>query len=182
MPPKKTSAKNTIDPELKPSRSAKKRDSAAIQKLGEELIALSPQERRELDLDEELLEALALCDRVTDREGARRQRQYVGKLTRRMDIERIEKFLTGKKDAKELETARFRKAEKLRLKLTQTPDAQLDKELNELDKLFAAAENAAALRAKSRELLALARKGTSPDAIGASRELFRLILDAMQAL
>lgn len=75
--------------EARPSRSAKKRASTALQKLGEELAELSPVQRQELPLPPELMDALAMHDAITDREGARRQRQYIGRLMREVDAESI---------------------------------------------------------------------------------------------
>lgn len=174
--PKKSSA--NVDPDLKPSRSAKKRDAAAIQKLGEALADLSPAERKKLDLDEDLLEALALLDRTTDREGARRQRQYVGKLMRRMDTEKIEEFLAAKADARELETSRFEKTKNLRDKLIKAGPEEIERLTRETAQIFANTENPEEYLAKFKELLAVARGDASPRAVGASRELFRLLHDA----
>lgn len=71
--------------EERPSRSAKKRASAALQRLGEDLAALKPDQRQELNLPPELLEALAMHDTISDHEGARRQRQYIGRLMRELE-------------------------------------------------------------------------------------------------
>lgn len=69
----------------RPSRSARKRASTALQKLGEELAALKPAQRRRLGLPPELMDALAMHDSISDHEGARRQRQYIGRLMRELD-------------------------------------------------------------------------------------------------
>lgn len=42
----------------------KSKEMTALQKLGEELVALSPATRAKLDLDEELKDALALADKL----------------------------------------------------------------------------------------------------------------------
>ena len=46
--------------DLKPSKSARKREFLALQKLGEELIALKETDLREIGLDPDLLEATAV--------------------------------------------------------------------------------------------------------------------------
>lgn len=79
--------------DLQPSRSAKKRQSLALQKLGEELAALNPVKRAELNLPEDLADALAHYDSLTDREGKRRQRQFIGKLMREADAGAIARAL-----------------------------------------------------------------------------------------
>ena len=75
---------------LPPSRSEKKRQSLALQNMGEELTRLGPQEVKNLDLPADLREALQLYARIGDHEGRRRQMQYVGKLMRRLDDAEIE--------------------------------------------------------------------------------------------
>lgn len=79
--------------DLQPSRSAKKRESLALQKLGEDLAALNPQARSELQLPEELQEALTEYDKIKDREGRRRHRQFIGKLMREVDAPAIARAL-----------------------------------------------------------------------------------------
>lgn len=81
------------DRELRPSRSAKKRASTALQKLGEQLAKLPPQKRDKLDLPPELVEALAMHDKITDHEGKRRQKQFIGRIMREVDAEDIARQL-----------------------------------------------------------------------------------------
>ncbi len=83
-----------------PSRSARKRESVALQKLGEELTGLSQAERSELNLPDELSEALADLDIIRDREAQRRQRQYIGKLMRSIDAAPIATALAARRSAK----------------------------------------------------------------------------------
>jgi len=68
-----------------PSRSQRKRDSTALQKVAEELTRLAPGQWQALPLTPELLEALRLWQRIGDREGRRRQLQYLGRLMREAD-------------------------------------------------------------------------------------------------
>lgn len=83
-----------------PSRSARKRESVALQKLGEELSGLSHAERGELNLPPELSEALADLDTIRDREAQRRQRQYIGKLMRSVDATPIATALAARRNRK----------------------------------------------------------------------------------
>lgn len=85
------SKKNDI--EERPSKSAKKRESTALQKLGEKLIKLSRQSRDELNLSPELMEALSHLDNISEKEAIRRQKQYIGKLMRYEDVEEISRRL-----------------------------------------------------------------------------------------
>lgn len=82
--------KNT---EEQKSRSAKKRECLALQKLGEELIKLSSEKRKTLKLPEELDEALQMYDSLSDKEAKRRQRQYVGRLMREVDTLAIQEAI-----------------------------------------------------------------------------------------
>ena len=73
--------------ELKPSKSAKKREYLALQKLGEELIRLRESELAALPLDEDLLLAIQDAQQITARGAMRRQKQFIGKLMRHIDPE-----------------------------------------------------------------------------------------------
>ncbi len=69
-------------PQERPSRSQRKRDSHALQRLGEALTRLSPQEQAQLPISDDLRAALQEYRRLTSREGKRRQLQYLGRLMR----------------------------------------------------------------------------------------------------
>lgn len=75
--------------DLKPSKSARKREYLALQKLGEELIALHESDLREMGLDEELLEAVLDARQIKSHGALRRQKQYIGKIMRQIDPEPI---------------------------------------------------------------------------------------------
>lgn len=81
--------------ELKPSKSARKREHLALQKLGEELIALKPGDLKGLSLDESLLEAVMAARHIKSHGALRRQKQYIGKLMRHIDPEPIRAGLAG---------------------------------------------------------------------------------------
>ena len=73
--------------ELKPSKSARKREYIALQKLGEELIALKVSELDSLPLDDGLREAVMEARQIKAHGALRRQKQYIGKLMRHIDPE-----------------------------------------------------------------------------------------------
>ena len=75
--------------DLKPSKSAKKREYLALQKLGEELVALKESELLRLELDEDLLEAVQDARKIKSHGALRRQKQYIGKLMRHVDPQPI---------------------------------------------------------------------------------------------
>ncbi len=80
--------------ELKPSKSARKREYLALQKLGEDLIGLKEPDLRKMGLDEDLLEAVLEARRITSRGALRRQKQYIGKIMRQLDPEPIRAAMT----------------------------------------------------------------------------------------
>ena len=71
----------------KPSKSARKREYIALQKLGEELITLKLSELDGLPLDENLREAVLEAKQIKSHGALRRQKQYIGKLMRHVDPE-----------------------------------------------------------------------------------------------
>ena len=71
----------------KPSKSARKREYLALQKLGEELLTLRESELLDIELDEDLLEAVLEARQIRSHGALRRQKQYIGKLMRRIDPE-----------------------------------------------------------------------------------------------
>lgn len=68
----------------KPSKSARKREYLALQKLGEDLIPLLESDLRAMNLDEDLLDAVLEAKRMKKRGALRRQKQYIGKLMGRL--------------------------------------------------------------------------------------------------
>jgi len=85
--------KNFSDPDDKPSKSQKKRDMQALQKLGEALVKLSAAELEKLPLSELLLDSIKHAQTITSHEGKRRQLQYIGKVMRDVDPLPIEEAL-----------------------------------------------------------------------------------------
>ena len=75
--------------DVKPSKSARKREFLALQKLGEELISLKEAELLDMELDEDLLDAVLEARRIRSYGALRRQKQYIGKIMRRVDSEPI---------------------------------------------------------------------------------------------
>jgi len=71
----------------KPSKSARKREYLALQKLGEELLTLRESDLLGIELDEDLLEAVLEARRIKSHGALRRQKQYIGKLMRNIDPE-----------------------------------------------------------------------------------------------
>lgn len=67
------------------SRTDMKRESDALQKLGEDLLSLNAERIEKLGLPEKLVDAVAEARRITNFEGKRRQMQFIGKLMRKLE-------------------------------------------------------------------------------------------------
>ena len=80
-----------------PSKSSRKRESNALQDLGEDLMALSREQLTKLDLPEELFEAVRIGQSITAHGGLQRQRKFIGKLLRNLDVEPIRAGLVALK-------------------------------------------------------------------------------------
>jgi ribosome-associated protein len=80
----------------KPSRSSRKRQAEALQRLGVRLVELKAGELAALELPEQLLAAVLEARRLKDRGALARQRQYIGKLMRNVDPEPIELALAAR--------------------------------------------------------------------------------------
>ena len=82
----------------RPSKSARKRAAHAAQDLGETLIRLRDTELDALSLPERLTDAIREARRITSRGGGARQRQYIGKLMRDIDLEPIRAALAARSE------------------------------------------------------------------------------------
>jgi len=80
-----------------PSKSSRKRESNALQDLGEELMALSREQLIKLELPEELYESIRIGQSITAHGGLQRQRKFIGKLLRNLDAEPIRAGLVALK-------------------------------------------------------------------------------------
>ena len=70
-------------------RSARKRASHELTRLGEELVTLRAERVAALALPEQLEEAVAEARRLTSFGAKRRQAQFIGKLMRKLDDESV---------------------------------------------------------------------------------------------
>jgi len=74
-----------MDDESPRSRTQKKKDDRALQRLGEELLNLSRDQLAAIAMPSELAEAVAMGRRMTRHGARRRQLQYIGALMRNID-------------------------------------------------------------------------------------------------
>lgn len=127
-----------VDTLEKPSKSAIKRAMTELQALGEQLVALSAEQLKKIELPEDLREAVRDAQRFTQHEARRRQLQYIGRLMRNLDAEPIRAALddirgvsaaaNARQHALERLRARFLADEKVIGEIAAThPDADLQK-------------------------------------------------------
>ena len=152
----------------RPSKSERKRSAHEAQKLGEELIELKRFDLSRLDLPEPLREAILEARRLTSRAGLVRQRQYVGKLMRGVDIEPIRAVLAARSEKSLQETQAFKRVELWRDRLiAEGPPA-----LEELMKWRPGLDRNEWLQRVAAAVSERERLGTGG---AASRELFRAL-------
>lgn len=77
----------------RPSKSSRKRAAHAAQAMGERLITLREAELERLALPEPLLTAVREARRIRSHGGLSRQKQYIGKLMREIDLAPLEAAL-----------------------------------------------------------------------------------------
>ena len=145
------------------SRSQRKRDSTALQRIAEELTRIAPGQWQDLPLTPELLEALHMWRRIGDHEGRRRQLQYLGRLMREADAAAIESGLAALREGKTQETLLLRHTERLRETLIRANQS-------EREMLLAQWPEA---KEEIHSLLDAIRLDNGPPAQGACRALFR---------
>jgi ribosome-associated protein len=100
--------------DAKPSKSAVKRAMTELQDLGAELVELSRDQLKKIELSEELRTAVRDAQRITQHEARRRQMQYIGKLMRGIDAAPIRAALDDIKGISAAATARMHALERLR--------------------------------------------------------------------
>ena len=112
------------------SKSEIKRDAEALKKLGEKLVELTKAKLDKIPLEDALLEAVNLAQRL-QKEARRRQLQYIGKLLRSIDAEPIREALEKIENKHNQQQAMLHKLEILRDELVAKGDVALTDLLNE---------------------------------------------------
>ena len=169
------------DDDLRPSKSALKRQMHDLQALGEALLALPAARVQPLALPEILQDAMAEYHRTRSFEGKRRQLQYIGKLMRKVDPEPVREAIAAYRLGSATETLALHEAERWREELLASDDAitrwmsaHPDTEAQRLRNLVRAArKDAAAAQAGP--------AGSGPRHGRNYRELFQLIKASLAA-
>ena len=98
-----------------PSKTQRKQQMEDLQALGEELVALSSDRVKKIEIPENLRDAVREAQRMTrPDEAKRRQMQYIGKLMRSVDVEPIRAALALVRGESASETAKLHRLERPR--------------------------------------------------------------------
>ena len=151
------------------SKTRKKAQMHALQKLGVELVELSKERLTSMDLPETLRDAIREAQRITAHEGRRRQMQYIGRLMRDIDPAPIQERLDAWRGQSKAEVARQHGMERLRDKLI-ADDAALTEYAQKHPEV-----DLQALRNLIRNARKEAAEGRAPKSY---REIFKVIRDA----
>ena len=155
-----------------PSKSQRKRESTALQDLGEELVALSKERLAKIDMPERLKDAILEAQRITAHEGRRRQMQFIGKLMRTAAVEPLQAAVDEVKGQSAATTARHQRLEALRTKLMAD-----ESEFKQLAEDYPAAD-IQRLRQLRRNAIKEAEQKKPPKSF---RELFRELRDLVDS-
>ncbi len=155
--------------DLGPSKSELKRQSDALQSIGEQLMALDDTHWQQLSISDNLRRALEESRRVKGHEALRRHRQFIGKLMRNEDIEPLRDYLDKLASHRELNTRAFHALETLRENLLKGGQEAMGAVLSQFPHCDSQ---------KLRQLVRDAKQATDPaHAHKASKLLFRFLRD-----
>lgn len=157
---------------IRPNKSEIKRENAALEDLGMELINLPDERLNKLELDSALLDAVKLARSIQRHHGAfKRQRKFIAKMLRDVDTASIRTQLEGHKQQSARETYQTHLVERWRGRLL----SGTDQDLNAL-----VAEHTDADRQKLRQLIRDARKEFQAEAPPrSSRLLFKYLRELL---
>jgi len=163
------------------SKTDLKRESAELQKLGEDLLTLRADLMEKIHLPDKLVDAVAEAKRITNFEGKRRQMQFIGKLMRQLEpdlVQAAKDALIEQHTPSALDTQLLHQAEQWRSRLLDNDDA-------------IAQWMSLAPQTDSQQLRALvrqARKDAKPEKPGeaprhgrAYREIYQLVREQLEA-
>lgn len=99
------------------SKTQKKREADALQKLGEKLVKLSNQQLGDIEMPQEIREAVVFARTLTSHGARRRQMQYIGNLMRKIDPGTIQEAISDIEEGSYRKAQAFKETEKWREEL-----------------------------------------------------------------
>ncbi len=155
-----------------PSKSQRKRDSTALQELGQQLTQATASVLAKCELPEKVLAAIEEYQALPEKHGAqRRQLQYVGKMMRLLDEPAIERIHAQLNRNVEMDKRRFHRMEVLRDRLLVGDNTVLAEVLKEHPQLDAKAVGQLIRQARKEQ-----ERGQPP---GSARKLFKLLRESL---
>lgn len=154
------------------SRSRKKRESSAMQALGEELTRLSASAVRSMGLADDLERAVLEWHSMSTHEARRRQLQYIGRVIREGNWEAVAAQVGEVRTLRRAEDDNFHRLEELREELLAVGPDRLHPYLEQWPDV-----DARRLRLLVRDAQAERAEGKPPRA---GRALFRLLRDVVE--
>ncbi len=112
------------------SRTQKKNEARALQKLGEQLVALSFQHLESINISDDLHHAVIVARKTKSHGARRRQLQYIGTLMRDIDPEPIQNALENIRLGDHQKILAFKKIEKWRDELKEGNRVLIEEILN----------------------------------------------------
>jgi ribosome-associated protein len=109
------------------SKTQKKIEAHSLQELGEKLLQLSKAQIKEIDIPEEVVEALNLARTIKSHEGLRRQVQFIGSLMRKIDSAPIQQAIDQLAQGNYRKAFEFKETEQWRDQLIAGDDELLEK-------------------------------------------------------
>ncbi|GMU43017.1 MAG: DUF615 domain-containing protein [Xanthomonadales bacterium] len=151
-----------------PSRSQVRREALDVLALAERLVALTPSQLAQVPLEEHVLDAVHLAQKIRSHIAHKRQVHFLAKLMRKVeDLEPIRLAVDKPLEVRRRETAQLHRIERWRERLIEDGDAALGEFLGD----FPQAERHR-LRQLQRQALAERRENRVPTA---QRALFQVI-------
>jgi ribosome-associated protein len=108
------------------SKTRRKKEARALRGIGEQLVALSPEQLKNIDMPEELQEAVVFAREITSHGARRRQIQYIGALMRDIETDSIESALENIRHGDARKAHAFKKIETWRDRIKQGDTAILE--------------------------------------------------------
>ena len=102
---------NNMDEEEGQSKTKRKQEMTDLQKLGAEIVTLKKSQIEQLNLPEQLLDAILEAKRLKQHEAIRRQMQFIGKIMRGVDAAPIQHQIDAWNGVNQQETARLHNLE-----------------------------------------------------------------------
>lgn len=108
------------------SKSQRKRESDALQEIGEALVALSAKDLARIPMPESLASAVETARGIRKHGAMKRQRQYIGKIMRSIDVEPVIAAYEAVLDRDRLANAHFHQLELWRDRLLEEGDPAVE--------------------------------------------------------